>query len=135
MDNLNVSNNFVYFSSKESAVEYSKNAKKPFLIMFYTEWCPDCQEMKIIFENIANLYDKQCIFAKVTVDEHPEIGKAFEIRAVPTLFFIFNNFLVDKIVGYLTELELKNAINNFLNIIYPPQNNDFSYSRYSKSLV
>ena len=52
-----------------------------------------------IIESLAEQYADQVIVGKVDVDENEELVSKFGIRNVPTVFFIKDGQVVDKIVG------------------------------------
>lgn len=108
----------LYVSTKELA-EITRAAVSPLAILCYSEWCPDCQEIKPLFESVARRYRDECFFAKAILDEHEGLGHTLGIYAIPTLLFVHEGHQMGKIVGYLTSSELEAAVNNFLTTLNP----------------
>lgn len=52
----------------------------------------------------------QITFYQVNTDEAPEIAGRFGIRAIPTIVIVKNGEVVDRIVGFKPEAELKTLI-------------------------
>ena len=42
---------------------------------------------------------KDVSFASVNIDDHPDIAQQFQVRGVPTVYFIKNGRAVDGVVG------------------------------------
>ena len=61
---------------------------KPVLVDFWAEWCPPCRMLGPTFERLAENYGDQISFAKVNVDELPEVADQYGIRSIPTLLLL-----------------------------------------------
>ena len=67
--------------------EAASNGKQVF-IDFYAEWCGACKTMdKTTFADTAvvNALEAGYVFVKVDTDEHPEVGKYFDVVGLPTV--------------------------------------------------
>ena len=67
--------------------------KSDFIVIdFWAPWCGPCRMMSPVFEEIANeLKDNTSVkFAKVNVDENPDLGTKFRVTSIP-FFIIFKN--------------------------------------------
>lgn len=72
---------------------------KPTLVDFWAEWCAPCRAMEPAFEKLAENYSSQFNFAKVNVDESPELAGKFGIRSIPTLILIKEGKVTEQLVG------------------------------------
>ena len=72
---------------------------KPIVLDFWATWCGPCRMVAPIIESLAEEYADQVIIGKVDVDENEELASKYGIRSVPTVFFIKDGQVVDKIVG------------------------------------
>ena len=72
---------------------------KPVLVDFWAEWCPPCRMLAPTFEKLAANYGDQIIFAKVNVDELPEVAGQYGIRSIPTLLLLRDGEVVEELVG------------------------------------
>jgi len=57
----------------------------PLIVDFWAPWCGPCRTMAPIFDHAAKELEPRARFAKVNVDEEPEIAARFGIRGIPTL--------------------------------------------------
>jgi thioredoxin 1 len=63
---------------------------------------------------IAEKYKNEIIFAKLNVDENPDIASKFGIMSIPTFLVFKNGEVVGKIVGAMPEKILEEKILEFL---------------------
>lgn len=66
---------------------------------FWAEWCGPCRQISPIIEELATEYDGRVVIGKVDVDGNTEVTSRFSIRNIPTVLFIKNGELVEKLVG------------------------------------
>lgn len=76
-----------------------ENDPKPTLVDFWAAWCMPCRAMEPAFEKLAENYSNQFNFAKVNVDEVPELAGKFGIRSIPTLLLVKNGKVIEQLVG------------------------------------
>jgi thioredoxin-like negative regulator of GroEL len=67
------------------------------------------------FERLADQYSEKVTFAKVNVDELPEIANKFSIRSIPTLILMQDGAVVETMVGMRSEQELAQMLNRHIN--------------------
>lgn len=82
------------------------------VIDFYADWCGPCKIMAPRFEEVAKEMKGKVNFAKVDVDndDSREISERFEILSIPTLLFIKDGEVVNRITGALSKEDLIDAI-------------------------
>lgn len=62
----------------------------PVLAILVSEWCPHCQELKPIFEELENLYDldNRVSVARIICDHDNKICQQFEDTSTPSLYWV-----------------------------------------------
>ena len=87
---------------------------KPVVIDFWAEWCGPCRMVAPIIEQLAEEYKDNVIVGKIDVDENNEATTKYGIRNIPTILFIKNRQVVDKIVGAADKRLFVDKINKLL---------------------
>lgn len=72
---------------------------KPTFVDFWAAWCGPCRMIAPAFEKLADTYSKEFNFAKVNVDEAPDIAGRFGIRSIPTLLVIKTGKVAEQVIG------------------------------------
>ena len=108
-----MSNNIVSLS--EATFDKQINdAEKPVLVDFWAEWCRPCKMIAPILEEVAQEYGDKVIFAKVNIEENPNIAPKFGIRGIPTLLIFKHGKVVATQVGESSKAQLKSFIDGQL---------------------
>jgi thioredoxin 1 len=81
------------------------------IIDFWAEWCGPCHALKPMFEDLSKDH-KKIRFAKVNVDENPEIALEFSVRGIPTVVFLKKGEEVDRVIGVLPKEAFVERIKN-----------------------
>lgn len=69
------------------------------VIDFWAEWCGPCKMVGPIIDEIGDEYQDRVVVGKVDVDKNDETTSKYGIRNIPTVLFIKNGEVVDKVVG------------------------------------
>lgn len=94
--------------------ELVKNTKELIVIDFWAEWCGPCKMIAPSVEELANEYEGKALIGKCDVDNNNEIAVNYGIRNIPTLLFIKNGEVVDRLVGALPKAKIKEAVEKYL---------------------
>lgn len=92
-----------------------ESSAKPVFLDFWADWCGPCKMLGPTFERLADQYGEKVTFAKVNVDELPNIANQFGIRSIPTLVLLEKGAVVEKIVGLRSEQELAKVLSRYGN--------------------
>ncbi len=76
-----------------------ESSDKPVFVDFWAEWCAPCLVLAPAFERLAETYGDYIDFAKVNVDELPELANQFAVRSIPTLVLLRDSAVVEQLVG------------------------------------
>lgn len=69
------------------------------VIDFWAEWCGPCKMIGPIIDELSETYQEKVVIGKVDVDNNDEATAKYGIRNIPTVLFIKDGKVVDKIVG------------------------------------
>jgi thioredoxin 1 len=94
--------------------EIQKSAK-PVFLDFWAEWCGPCKMLTPTFERLAEKYGERVTFAKINVDELPELANQFAVRSIPTLVLLEEGNIVERLVGLRSEQELADMLSRHTN--------------------
>jgi len=79
----------------------------PVLVDFHAPWCGPCKMLAPVLETLAGEYAGRVKFAKVNVDDAPELAGRYNITGVPTLMLFRGSEPVDQVVGFPGTGQLK----------------------------
>ena len=83
--------------------ESLKNGKNPLVIDFWATWCGPCRIVAPIISEMAEKYDGKIVVGKCDVEESEELAAQFGVRNIPTVVFLKDGELVDKLVGAVSK--------------------------------
>jgi thioredoxin 1 len=86
-------------------------ADQPVLVDFWAPGCPPCVALVPILEKIAGDMSDKAKFVKVNVMDAPTTAAKYRIQAVPTLFIFKAGEVVDGLIGFQPEQELRRRLN------------------------
>lgn len=69
------------------------------VVDFWAEWCGPCRRVGPVVEELAKEYNGKVNIGKLNVDNCPNTCQKYNITSIPTLLFIKNGKVVDKLVG------------------------------------
>ena len=67
------------------------------MVDFWAEWCGPCRAVAPVLESIA--VERGVELLKVNVDENPGLAARYEVRSIPTILFVEDGEVVDRVVG------------------------------------
>ena len=87
---------------------------KPVIVDFWAPWCGPCKAIGPLIEELAGTYADQVKFTKCNVDDNPITPGKFGIKAIPTLIFFKNGYVVEQITGITAKSRLEEVLNGML---------------------
>ena len=84
-----------------------KNGSLPLVIDFWATWCGPCRMVAPIISELAEKYDGKVVVGKCDVEENDDLAAEFGIRNIPTILFIKEGKVVDKLVGAMPKAKFE----------------------------
>lgn len=100
--------------TKEIFEEQILKADQPVLVDFWAPWCTYCRRIAPTFDKIAEQQEDKLVFAKVNVDEAPEIAEKYGIDTIPTLLLFKNGEVEGTIVAPDSKAKIETFIQEYL---------------------
>ena len=92
--------------TEENFESLAIKSDKLVMVDFWAEWCGPCRMIGPHVDELAREYDGKALVGKVNVDLQGGIAARFGVRNIPTIIFLKNGVLVDKIVGAVPKNQL-----------------------------
>ncbi len=55
------------------------------VVDFYADWCGPCHQLAPVIDSLAKTYVGKIVFAKVNVDDEPELASKYGIQSIPAV--------------------------------------------------
>ena len=84
---------------------------RPVLVEFYMTWCRTCQMLMPTMEKLAGEYRGKALFAKVNLDESPEVKERYKIITYPTVILFVDGKETERWVNVHSAKIYREALN------------------------
>ena len=88
------------------------NSSKLLVVEFFATWCRYCKILNSELEKITEFENFEIL--KVDVDKEPLLALYYQVEVYPTVVFIKEGKIVNKIFGSLEKKEVLEEINKYL---------------------
>ena len=96
--------------TEENFESTALKSDKLVMVDFWAEWCGPCRMVGPHVEELSKEYEGKAVVGKVNVDLHGCIAAQFGVRNIPTIVFLKNGELVDKVVGAVPKDQLADKL-------------------------
>lgn len=87
---------------------------KPVIVDFWAPWCMPCRMVGPVMEELSGAFQGQAEFAKVNVDEAPDVAARYGVRSIPTIMIFKSGQPVETVVGACPKEYFKNKVENWV---------------------
>ncbi len=87
---------------------------RPVLVKFGADWCPPCQHMEQVLDDLAPQVSGEVKIVRINIDERPELASHYGVRTIPRIFLFKKGQIVAKHGGFQDAKATKEWIDNQL---------------------
>lgn len=98
----------------ETFKEKAFQDKKLTLIDFYSDSCVPCKRMVPVLAQLEEKYKDQIFIGKVNVAYEPELAEQYKVMSAPTLIFLKDGEVLEKLTGAKKAAELEEIIDKYI---------------------
>jgi thioredoxin 1 len=69
------------------------------VVDFWAPWCKPCRAVENVLDELEAKGDGGVGFAKLNIDEHPEIASRYEVLSIPTVILFASGAVHGTVVG------------------------------------
>ena len=95
------------------------NNKGVSLVDFWATWCGPCQVLSPVVERLAEDFSGRVKIGKVNIDESETLAASYGITVIPTLLFLKDGEVVDRVMGVESEDVLTQKLLKTLRLLAP----------------
>ncbi len=66
---------------------------------FYADWCGPCRMIAPAIDSLAEEFRERVRFARLDVDESPDIAQRYDVKSIPTLIIFKGGKPIRRMVG------------------------------------
>jgi thioredoxin 1 len=87
----------------------------PIVVDFWAPWCRPCLAVAPILEDLEAGAGGRVAFAKLNVDDHPEISGRYDVLSIPTVILFAGGDVQERVVGVRPRDHFEQAFASWLN--------------------
>ena len=91
-----------------------KAGELPLVVDFWATWCGPCRMLAPIVSELAEEFEGKLVVGKCDVEENEDLAVEFGIRNIPTILFIKQGEVVDKMIGAQSKANLEAKFKSLL---------------------
>mgnify|MGYP000651621126 CR=1 FL=1 len=99
--------------------EIITKSELPILVDFWAPWCGPCKVMGPIVDELATDFKDRVVIGKVNVDQNRQLSGYFKVKSIPTLMFIKNGQIVERISKLIPKPNLEEMLEDLIVLDVP----------------
>lgn len=88
---------------------------EPVAVDFWAEWCGPCRMMAPVLDQLAGELEGRVSFAKLNVDENPELSVRYGVEGIPTLVVFAGGMEVGRIIGFAAKAHILHSLEEIIS--------------------
>ena len=88
----------------------------PVVLDFWATWCEPCKQLSPVLERLAEELGGRFLLATVDVDANPQLGQAFQIQSIPTVFAVLKGQPIPLFQGAQPEAQVRAVLTELLRV-------------------
>ncbi len=101
--------------------EFVTDSDIPVFLDFWAPWYGPCKIIGPIIDELATDFKGRVMIGKVNVDQNPHLSQFFKIKSIPTLMFVKNGRLVERMSQLIPKPNLEEMLNDLIDLDVPPR--------------
>ena len=87
------------------------------ILDFWAEWCGPCKMLGPVIDELVkeNMNNDKVSIGKVNVDVNGALAVKYGVRGIPTILFVKDGEVIDRIVGFKNKVDLQTRIDELLS--------------------
>jgi len=88
----------------------------PVVVDFMATWCAPCRMIVPILDRKASEYSGRIKFVQMDTDRFDAFSKQYGVQKIPNLTFFKNGEVVDQLVGFLSETQISERVEDLVQL-------------------
>ncbi|MCK9152143.1 thioredoxin family protein [Methanobacterium alcaliphilum] len=103
-----------WYTDMNLAISEAQNNNKSIFALFYTDWCPGCQEIQsntLSNDDVKQKLAQKYVSVKIDTDNNPQLSSEYGIYGLPTIIIMDSNGKeITRLLGYQSPEDLLNLL-------------------------